>query len=133
MFKVFFKLILVFSMLGSLSSCSVTPDEMELLDRAFSSYDRAIRWGEFSRAKSFHKDSPILSNIERRRLKLYRVTDYSILQNDTPNRHNAFLLVEIKYLKIDRQVVKSMTVKQHWKRDGESKTWYLNTPFPKFK
>lgn len=131
--KSLFKLILVFAIFSSLPSCSVTPDEMVLLDRANMSYDRAIRWGDFGRAKSFHKDSPVLSDLERRRLKLYRVTDYKVLQNDTPNRHNSYLLVEIKYYKNDRPVIKSVTVKQHWKRDGESEIWYLDSPFPKFR
>jgi hypothetical protein len=131
--KSLFKLVLVLMMVSSLFSCAISPDEMELLDRSTRSYERAIRWGEFSRAKSFHKNSPMLSDLERRRLKFYRVTDYSILQNDTPDRHNSYLLVEIKYYKNDRPVIKSFTVKQHWKRDKESKLWYLNSPFPKFR
>lgn len=133
MFKPLFKLILVFIVFSLLSSCAVSPDEMELLDRGFSSYDRAIRWGDYTRARSFHKNSPILSDIERRRLKFYKVTDYNILQKDIPDSHNAYLIVEIKYYKNDRPIIKSVTVRQHWKRDGESKTWYLDTPFPKFR
>lgn len=133
MFKPFFKLIFVFAIFSSLPSCAVSPDEMELLDRGFSSYDRAIRWGDFTRARSFHKNSPILPDIERRRLKFYKVTDYQILQKDISDSHNAYLIVEIKYYKNDRPIIKSVTVRQHWKRDGESKTWYLDTPFPKFR
>ena len=133
MVKVLFKLIFVFAVFSSIPSCSLTPDAMVLLDKSTSSYERAVRWGEFNRAKSFHKNDPILSDLDRRRLKLYRVTAYDTLQNETPNQHNSYLLVEVKYLKIDRQLVKSMTVKQHWKRDGESETWYLDTPFPKFR
>lgn len=133
MVKLLFKFVFVFVIYSSLSSCAVGPDEMVLLDRSISSYDRAIRWAEYSRAKSFHKSDPVLSDLERRRLKLYRVTDYKILQNDTPNVHNAYLLVEIKYYKNDRPVIKSLTVKQHWKREEESKTWYLDTPFPNFR
>ncbi len=127
------KLSLVLMMFSSLFSCAVTPDEIELLDKSTRSYERAIRWGEFSRAKSFHKSSPGMSDIERRRLKFYRVTNYSILQNDTPNTFNSYLLVEIKYYKNDRPVIKSLTVKQHWKRDKDSELWYLNSPFPKFR
>ena len=133
MVKLVSKLILVFTIFSSLPSCSVTPDEMVLLDRSTMSYDRAIRWGDFVRAKSFHKNSPLLSDLERRRLKLYRVTGYTVLQNDTPDRHNSYLMVEIKYYKNDHPVIKTVTVKQHWKRDKESKIWYLETPFPKIK
>ena len=131
--KTLLKLVLVLIMGSSLFSCSLTQDEMETLDKSTRSYERAIRWGEFSRAKSFHKKSPSMSDIERRRMKFYRVTNYAVLQNDTPNLHNSFLLVEIKYYKNDRPVIKSITVKQHWKRDKGSELWYIDSPFPKFK
>ena len=133
MVKRLVKLILIFTISTSLFSCAISPDEMELLDTSVRSYERAIRWGEFGRAKSFHKSDPALSDIERRRLKLYRVTDYATLQNDTPDRHNSYLFVEIKYYKNDHPVIKSITVKQHWKRDKEGKIWYLDSAFPKFK
>ena len=133
MVKPLFKLILVFTIFISLFSCSVTPDPMQLLDKSVNSYERAIRWGEFVRAKSFHKNAPSMSDLERRRMKFYRVTGYTTLQNDTPNTHNSFLVVEIKYYKNDRPVIKTLTVKQHWKRDKEGKIWYLDSSFPKFR
>ncbi|GMR16828.1 MAG: hypothetical protein BMS9Abin31_1215 [Gammaproteobacteria bacterium] len=133
MVKSLFKLILVLMMSSSLFSCALSPDELESLDNSTRSYERAIRWGEFSRAKSFHKNSPSMSDLERRRMKFYRVTNYAVLQNDTPNLHNSFLLVEIKYYKNDRPVIKSITVKQHWKRDKGSEVWYLDSSFPKFR
>jgi len=133
MVKRLFKLVVVFAILSSLFSCAGTQDEMQLLDSSVRSYERAIRWGEFTRAKSFHKSAPTLTDLERRRLKLYRVTGYTTLQTSTPDRYNSHLLVEIKYIKNDRQVIKAFTIKQHWKRDKEGKVWYLNSPFPKFR
>lgn len=133
MVKRLFKLVLVSTILSSLFSCSMSPDAMQTLDSSINSYERAIRWGEFTRAKSFHKNGPTLSDLERRRLKFYRVTGYSTLQNSTPNEHNSYLLVEIKYIKKSQQVIKVFTVKQHWKRDKEGEIWYLNSPFPKFR
>lgn len=131
--KSLFKLAFVFTIFSSLFSCSLSPDAMVVLDSSINSYERAIRWGEFTRAKSYHKSAPTLSDLERRRLKFYRVTDYQTLQNDTPNEHNAYMLVEIKYYKNDRPVIKSMTVKQHWKRLENGEVWYLDSPFPDFK
>jgi len=115
-----------------LFACTTT-DEMKLLDLQTMSYERSIRWGEFARAKSFHKDAPMLTDLERRRLKNYRVTDYTILQTRTPDPNNSYLIVEIKYYKNDRPVIKSFTVKQHWERKKDGEVWYINTPFPKFK
>ena len=132
MFNRLFKLVSLIIVSTGLFACSTT-DEIELLDLQTMSYERAVRWGEFARAKSFHKDAPLLSDLERRRLKNYRVTNYSILNTRTPDPHNSYLITEIKYYKNDRPVVKSITVKQHWKREKESEVWYLNSSFPKFK
>ena len=132
MFNRFSKLISLSIVSILLFSCA-TSDEMELLDLQTMSYERSVRWGEFSRAKSFHKSAPILTDLERRRLKNYRVTDYSILQTRTPDANNSHLLIEIKYYKNDRPVVKSLVVKQHWKREKDSEVWYIDSAFPKFK
>lgn len=133
MVKSFFNLFFAITLFSSLVSCAVSPDEMEVLDSSIRSYERAIRWGEFTRAKSFHKSSPVLSDLERRRLNFYRVTGYTVLQQDIPNKYNAHLMVEIKYVKKDMQVIKTITSKQHWKRDKDSKIWYLNSAFPEFR
>ena len=132
MFNRLLKLVSLFMASMVLFACTTT-DEIELLDLQTMSYERSIRWGEFARAKSFHKDAPLLTDLERRRLKNYRVTDYSVLNTRTPDQNNSYLIVEIKYYKNDRPVIKSITVKQHWKREKESEVWYLNSPYPNFK
>ena len=132
MFNRLFKLASLFIASIVLFSCATT-DEMNILELQTMSYERAVRWGEFARAKSFHKDAPLLTDLERRRLKNYRVTDYSILQSSTPDPNNSYLIIEIKYYKNDRPVVKSFTVKQHWERKEDGKVWYISSPFPKFK
>ena len=50
-----------------------------------------------------------------------------------PNLKNAYMLVEIKYYKNDRPVIKTITVRQHWKWEEKSEIWYIDTPFPKFR
>lgn len=127
-----FKLLSLLILTNLLFACS-TMDEIELLDLQTMSYERAVRWGEFARAKSFHKEAPILTDLERRRLKLYRVTDYSILNTRTPDPFNSYLIVEIKYYKSDNPNIKAITVKQHWKRKEDSEVWTLESSFPKFK
>jgi hypothetical protein len=133
MVKLLAKFFLLLTVLSSLVSCAMSPDPMEMLDSSTRSYERAIRWGGFQQAKSFHKNSPVLSDIERRRMKFYRVTGYNVLQHNTPDKFNSHLLVEIKYYKNDMPVVKTIVTKQHWKRDKESEVWYLESDFPKFK
>lgn len=127
------KLILVFSLVSVLPSCSITPDAMEMLDRSMRSYERTFRWGDFDGAKAFHKNESTLSELKRRRLKLYRVTGYDTLQSSILDRYNAISLVEIKYIKIDRQVIKSIRAKLHWKRDKETNAWYIDSRFPMLK
>lgn len=125
--------LIVLSSFGTLTSCAVSPDPMQMLDSSVRSYERAIRWGDFQRAKSFHKNSPVLSDLERRRLQFYRITGYDVMQHSTPDEFNSHMLVEIKYYKNDMPVIKSVMQKLHWKRDKDSKVWYLDTPFPNFK
>ena len=132
MFNRLYKIISLFILSIALFSCS-TMNEIELLDLQTMSYERAVRWGEFARAKSFHKDSPLLSDFERRRLKNYRVTDYSVLNTRTPDDKNSYIIVEIKYYKNDKPVIKAISVKQHWQREEDSEVWYLSSSFPIFK
>ena len=133
MFKLLFKVVLVVSMVSTLFSCATSPDEMTLLDRSINSYERAIRWGDFTRAKSFHKSNHVFSDLERRRLKYYRLTGYDTLRNEIVDKHNSHLFIEVKYHKVDQAVIRSIAFKQHWKREKDSKTWYLNSSFPKFR
>ena len=133
MVKPFIKLVLALSILSLLASCAMSPDPMQTLDSSIRSYERALRWGDFNRAKTFHKNGSTMSDVERRRMKFYRVTGYTVLQHNTPDKHNSHLLVEIKYYKNDMPVIKSITAKQHWKREKESKIWYLDTPYPRFR
>lgn len=127
-----FKLSLLVVLSSLLFSCS-TMDEMQALDASVRAYERAIRWGDFAKAKSFHKNNPQLSDLERRRLKFYRITSYSVIRNETSNDKNSLSMVEIKYYKNDRPVIKTLSVKQHWKRDKGSDIWYIETDFPNFR
>ena len=127
-----FKFALLAVLFSLLFSCAASSD-FESLDASLRSYERAIRWGEFTAAKSFHKNEPELKDLERRRLKFYRVTNYAVIRNEVVDKFNSHAYVEIKYYKSDRPVIKSVTVKQHWKRDKGSKLWYLESPFPKFR
>jgi len=132
MIKTLFKLLFIVSISSSLFSCA-TQDEMQMLDSSLRSYERAVRWGDFTRAKSFHKNSPSLEDLERRRLKFYRVTGYNVLNQETADLYNAYVQVEIKYYRNERPVIKTIVTNQHWKRDEGSKIWYLNSAFPKFR
>ena len=113
--------------------CASTPEELENLDIATRSYERFIRWGEFDRAKQFHIKDPVLEDLERRRLKFYRITGYNIIHHQNPDLKSAYIVVEIKYYKNERPVIKSITVKQKWEYDEKKKIWSITTPFPNFR
>ena len=132
MLKRSFKYALMVILFTSLYSCA-SMGELELLDASTRSYERAIRWGEFTRAKSFHKNDSELQDLERRRLKLYRVTGYNVINSETPDKNNSYALVEIKYYKNDSSIIKALSIRQHWKRDEGTKLWYLDSAFPDFR
>lgn len=123
----------VILMFSALVACSSVPKEIETLDTSVLAYERAMRWGEFVIAKSFHKNSPELEDLERRRLKHYRISSYKMINQRTPDLRNAHTVVEIKYYKSTRPVIKTITVKQHWKYDEKTELWYVDSKFPTFK
>ncbi len=131
--KISHPLFIIFILPLLLQSCAASKDAMEILDSSIRAYERSFRWGEYSTAKSFHKNDALLSDLERRRLQLYRITAYKVLQHTTPDPYNAFLVIEIRYYKSDRPVVKTMTFRQHWRRLKGSKVWFIDSEFPRLR
>ena len=120
-------------LLAMLSACATTPKELEQLDLSLLSYERYIRWGEFDQARAMHKDEPVLDDLERRRLKLYRITSYNTVHRQNNSTENAFVLVEIRYYNQTRAIEKTLSHKQEWEYNKEKERWYIRSAFPDFR
>ncbi len=133
MAKMHYLFLFLLVLAGSLTSCAVSQDEMQALDRAVRSYERAFRWGEYATARAFHKSDPQLSDLERRRLSQYRITAFNTLRFSVNDPHHAEAMVEIRYYRNDRPVIKQITHRFRWQRDKDSDIWYITSAFPKIR
>lgn len=128
----FLVLLIVFS---AIPACALHTDQMLQFTRSYRSYERAIRWQEYDRLRSFHKNNKeILTEEERKRLKKFRVSAYNVLVlNVAPDIKSALQIVEVKYYNHEYNVVRDMTLTNKWEFDEEKNRWELANPFPEFR
>ena len=92
-----------------------------------------IRWGYFDEAYRFRKYEKGEYPQPPKSLATIRVTAYDVLHPPTLMVEDvAVQLVEIKYVFIDAQKVKTLRDKQIWIFDKDDKRWYLDSPMPEF-
>jgi len=117
------------------SACATTPDEMDLLDRSFTAYERALRWQDFDLVIAFHKNEQKKLTAEKRRfLKQFRITAYNVVYSKIdPDEKHASQTVEIKYYNTAVATVKELTITNRWEYDDKAFRWQLTNDFPDFK
>lgn len=113
--------------------CSIPPKELEEFDITLMAYERHIRWGNFTTAHAMHLDATPLSDLENRRLKMYRVTGYKTMQREMVGTTRAFVTSEISYYHNERAIERSLIHKQEWEYNKELKRWFVKAPFPSFR
>ena len=117
------------------SACAVTPDELELLDKSFMAYERALRWQDYDLVIGFHKNEQKKLTPEKRKyLKQFRVTGYNVVHSnvEVDNKH-AKQIIELKYYNIEVATLKEITVQNQWEYDDKTFRWQLTNDFPDFK
>ncbi|WPL16174.1 hypothetical protein Thiowin_01127 [Thiorhodovibrio winogradskyi] len=103
-----------------------------LLESATSGYRQAIRWGYHDAALQFiapekrpEEPSKLLENI--------RVTGYEVVRAPVILEDNkAEQLVRIEYVLTDRQQLKTLADRQHWRYDEDTSNWWLASGMPAF-
>jgi len=118
-----------------LSSCGVLPSDKynkyEITSRA---YEKALRWGDFYSAYSFHVNEKPLTENERARFKRISVTKFDLIDNFIdPDEKNARQIIELKYYFEDYQVEKDITFNLKWEYDEKQKRWLITSPFPELR
>ncbi len=115
-----------------LSACGVLPsDKFDSYKMSSSAYEKALRWGDFYSAYSFHKNEKPLTEKERARLKNIRVSEFEAINNIIdPDEKNARQIIELKYYVEAYQIVKSVTFNLKWEYDEKQKSWFITSPFP---
>lgn len=129
-------LLIPLTLLIGLSGCQLLDKKRAetSLQSALSAYENNMRWGEVVKAYGFLKPE-ISRDVEiPEGLDNIRVTKYEVIQPAvSPDELTAVTTVMIHYLFRDRQVVRSLSDRQVWELDEESKRWYRINPIPEFK
>ena len=108
---------------------------MDKFSEASKAYGEAVVWGHYEVANLYLKDSgsdPINSDHEN--LKNFKVASYDVKQVKLSDDHSQVTqIVEIKYFKLDKMIVKSLRDKQLWEYDLKNLRWLLVTGLPEFR
>jgi hypothetical protein len=126
------KQLLVISLALLVSACSVTPKELEQLDKVFQAYEHSMRWSRLELVAQYYKDPPTFNNIEKQHLKNIKITSYKVL-NTSASTSEALQTVAIRYFNTNNAVEREITDTQKWVYDREKEQWSLTSPFPDFR
>jgi len=117
-----------------LGGCATTADRMDRLDRTLKGYEKALRWGKFDAAYSFHKwgedEQPsIPAHLKEVRITRYEVASRRLDQETLTARQT----VVIRYYDTNTATERELTDRQRWKYFEDSKRWYLMSEPPEFR
>ena len=101
---------------------------------AMDEYVAALRWGRFDSAKEYHMDKDGKPpEIDSSQLEYIRVTGHTV-KKKTVNEaiDEATVQMEMQYYHNEYARLKKITVDQAWWYQGDAKSWFLSSDFPKF-
>ena len=109
--------------------------QMEKFDLVSQNYANALKWSDFQAAYNYSKDAQTGSNPpDFRKLQLARVTSYEVRQfTASDDNSQVRQIVEIKYYKVNYNVVQTIIDHQLWEYDPENNIWHLQSKLPDFK
>ncbi len=126
-----------FILVVCLSACASTQtkNKVEGLEESLKNYNIALRWAQYLDVQNYHvlKDGAI-QNIDLEYLKKIRITGYTIhskVLNDEVTE--AFINTEINYYNVEYGTLKKLMNEQKWWYEPESKGWFIESEFPRFK
>jgi hypothetical protein len=109
-----------------LGACATTADRMDNLNKSLRGYEKAIRWGHYETAYSFHKfkegaPSSLPENIDNFRVTKYESFGQKLNEKDMIMKQK----IKIRYYNTETQREKSLQHPQEWEFDPKSKRWFL--------
>lgn len=123
-------LLLAFSLAGCM------PPQLEKTrSEAFRQYEIIVRWSQWDAAADFISpdyllDNPI-SRLQMDRLRLFRVTQYTIRSvNVIEDGWAAMQVVEIKMFNTNQGLERTIIDEQMWRYEESSQRWRLHSPLP---
>lgn len=106
----------------------------DALEAATTAYATALRWGYYETAIGYlHPDKRRVVDVPKD-LPNIRVTRYDVVQPPIPSGElTAVQVVQIDYLHVDTQRMRSLGDRQEWRYEPATKTWWLYSGLPVFK
>lgn len=122
-------------LLFSLSGC-LPPGKLEKSrSEAFRQYETIVRWSQWDAAADFVAPDYLaehpISRLQMDRLRLFRVTQYTIRSvNVLEEGMAATQTVEIKLFNTNQGLERSIIDEQMWRYEESSQRWRLHSPLP---
>lgn len=109
--------------------------QVESLDRAIDEYAYALRWLRKNDAVAYHMNRDgTRPHIDTSVMDVIRVTGFTIEEKTLgPEMTTATVVGELNYYHNEYGMLRTIEYRQSWWYDGESKRWYLDSEFPRFK
>ncbi len=127
-------LLVIVTLLAGCKTLNMMQDKKEeSLQETLKNYRSAIRWGYPGQAYNYlHKDlvgkAAVPTNLNNISITNYKVIQLPDLVSETQATQTAV----ISYIFDDRQVEKSITDRQLWEYDKETRTWTRINPIPEY-
>lgn len=126
--------VLLAAVLLMLSACA-GDKQSKSLDETLRQYEIIVRWSQWDGAAGFLApdylaENPI-SRLDMERLRLFRVTQYTVRSAAPFDGGKGFSqVVEIRLFNRNRAVEQSLIDQQEWRYDPERQRWLLHSGLP---
>ncbi len=130
----FAPLLLLLALALLLGAC-VPPKKQKDLDSRLLQYEQMIRWSQWDGAASFlapeyMEENPI-TNLDMERLRLFRVTNYTIRSATPLGDGDEFTqVVEIRMFNRNQATEKVIIDQQLWRYNQDAEVWMLHSGLP---
>jgi hypothetical protein len=118
----------------ALSAC-IPPKKEKDLDNRLLQYEQMVRWSQWDGAatalsQKYLEENPV-TNLDMERLRLFRVTSYTIRSATPLGDGNEFTqMVEIRMFNRTQATEKVVIDQQLWRYDEETEIWWLESGLP---
>lgn len=119
-----------------LAGCA-TDQRNQTLTATLNAYANTVRWGDLANAEQFVepevREAHPLAPLDRSRFKQLRISDYDDGQGPVADGENKVRqVVRIGVVNIHTQEERTITDRQSWRYDPETKHWWLTSGLPDF-
>lgn len=117
-----------------LSACASNKQDKSL-EHTLRQYEMVVRWSQWDGAVDFlapeYLDTSPISRLDMDRLRLFRVTQYTV-RSAIPFDEGMALrqAVEIRLFNRNQAVERSLIDQQEWRYDAERERWFLHSGLP---